>query len=170
MAGNRNQLGVRKDGSPINSVSATSPLENLGTPEDPNIGFASQSDGNYALEFIDGVATLIPVQDEFVGVFTEQTHTTGASVIVNNDTDILYVNPASEIATLNVILPETPTNGQEVKISFGGDITVGSVATILAIVGNTGQSVLNGVAITQALAGDGYIFKYHSSLNLWRRF
>jgi len=104
------------------------------------------------------------------GAIVEQTYTIGTTVTVNNDTTILYVNPASTQATLTITLSAAPINGQEVKISFGGTLTAGTVITSLTIQGNTGHTVLAGSSITTAIAGDGYIFKFQSSANLWRVF
>jgi hypothetical protein len=89
---------------------------------------------------------------------------------VFNNRSILYVNPASTLATLTITLPSTPVNGQEVKISFGGTLTAGTVVTSLSIIGNVGQTILGSSSITSASAGDGYVFKYQSSSNLWRIF
>jgi microcystin-dependent protein len=105
-----------------------------------------------------------------INVITEQTHTTGATITIADNTTILYVNPATFLAALAITLPANPINGQEVKVSFGGAITIGTVVTALTIVGNGLQTVLAGASITNAIAGDGYIFKYQSSLNLWRLF
>lgn len=114
--------------------------------------------------------TIALLSDVITGAITEQAHTVGGSVIVDDSTTILYVDPVSTIASLTIIMPANPINGQEVKVSFGGTITSGVVATALAVVGNVGQSVLAGVSITNAQAGDGYIFKFQSSTNLWRVF
>lgn len=109
------------------------------------------------------------VDDNVLTSDREQTHTTGATVTINNNISILYVNPATTLASLTITLPATPVNGQEVKISFGGTVTAGSVITTLSIVGNTGHTIL-GNSIVTADAGDGYIFKFQSSTNLWRIF
>lgn len=99
-----------------------------------------------------------------------QIHTTGATVTANNDTTALYIDPASPLAALTITLAANPTDGQEVKISFGGTITSGNVITSLTVQGNAGDTILSGSSITQADAGEGYIFKYQESTNLWRQF
>jgi microcystin-dependent protein len=114
-----------------------------------------------------GYATL---NDVITGAITEQAHTTGATVTISDNTTILYVNPAALLPALTITLPSNPINGQEVKVSFGGAIASGAVVTVLSIVGSGLQTVLAGASITNAIAGDGYIFKYQSSLNLWRLF
>lgn len=104
-----------------------------------------------------------------LGTFT-QIHTTGATVTANDDTTALYIDPASPLAALTITLAANPTDGQEVKISFGGTITLGNVITFLTVQGNAGDTILSGSSITQADAGEGYIFKYQESTNLWRQF
>ncbi len=117
--------------------------------------------------------SLVPkkyVDDSELTTDREQVHTTGNAITVFNNRSILYVNPASTLATLTITLPSTPVNGQEVKISFGGTLTAGTVVTSLSIIGNVGQTILGSSSITSASAGDGYVFKYQSSSNLWRIF
>lgn len=117
----------------------------------------------------DGAVWLTTSYNESI-VNIEQVHTAGATVTIANSTTILYVDPASTLASLTVTLPATPVNGQEVKISFGGTLTTGTVVTTLSIIGNTGHTVLNGSNLTFADVGEGYIFKFQSSTNLWRIF
>lgn len=130
---------------------------------------SNANSSSFLVDFRPDVSGTVAYLSDITNI-TEQNHTSGGSVIINDGVDILYVDPASTIASLTVILPENPINGQEVKVSFGGTITAGTVATALAIVGNTGHTVLAGASITTANAGDGFIFKFQSSTNLWRIF
>lgn len=110
------------------------------------------------------------VDDNTLTTDREQSHTAGATVTISDSKSVLYVDPASNLTSLTITMPSSPINGQEVKISFGGTITSGSVVTALTLSGNTGQTILAGSTITSAVAGDGYVLKYQSSGARWRIF
>ncbi len=55
-------------GGSVNSVTASAPLTSSGGVN-PNISFATQPDGSYALSFSGGVPTLIPIEGETVGSY-----------------------------------------------------------------------------------------------------
>jgi hypothetical protein len=132
---------------------------------------ANANNSSFTVDFRPNVSgTVAYLSDIITGAITEQTHTAGGSVIIDDSTTILYIDPVSTLATLTITMPANPINGQEVKVSFGGAITSGLVVTVLTIVGNTGQSVLAGSSITTAQVGVGYIFKYQASSNIWRIF
>lgn len=95
-----------------------------------------------------------------------QIHTVGATVTIANNNRGLYVNPASTLLALEITMPTTPINGQEILLSFGGTITSGAVVTTLTFVG----TILGVSAITSANAGDGYILKYDLTNLMWRIF
>lgn len=106
------------------------------------------------------------------GVYYENTvvdTSGGVSQTIPDFTKNFYVDPAAPIANYEITMPNA-IDGQEVKISFGGTITTGIVVTSLTIVGNTGQTVLDNGAITNAIAGDGYIFKFEANTGIWRIF
>lgn len=100
----------------------------------------------------------------------EQTHISGSAVTIQDGKTILYVDPVAEIPALAITMPANPANGDEVKISFGGDLTAGSVVGTLTIVGSGSDTVLTGGGITTAVAGTGFVLKYQESKNLWRLF
>jgi hypothetical protein len=105
------------------------------------------------------------------GVKYENTeiHTAGAAVTISDFVQNFYVDPAATLAILVITMPN-PIDLQEVKISFGGTITLGAVVVALSIVGAGGDTILDGGAITTANAGDGYIFKYDAIIGAWRLF
>lgn len=99
-----------------------------------------------------------------------QTHTAGATVTVSNNITVLYVDPASVLAALDITMPSAPLNNQELMITFGGQIstTGDQVVTALGLVGNAGQTILSGDSINIALVGLGLRLKWRSSDNTWR--
>ena len=92
----------------------------------------------------------VPVKTQYV------TPTTGQSVTVNPDTDILLVDPAGTLATLTIVLP-TGQDGKKVKIAS---------AQILTALTVTGTIV--GTLTTLALAGFAE-FVYSSTAAKWFR-
>ena len=138
-------------------------------PQFNNIGGIVTSSGS------GGSAGLIPtgfLRGEYNIQGTEyinaQIHIVGAAVTISDFLGLLIVNPAALLAVLVITMPSSPYDNQEVKISFGGTILVGGVVTALSILGNVGQTVLDGGVITTAIASDGYILKYQASTGLWR--
>lgn len=106
-----------------------------------------------------------------LGVYYENTvnYPGGAAVAIPDFTKNYYVNPAAVVALLQITMPNA-IDGQEVKISFGGTITLGAVVTALSIIGAGTDIVLDGGSITSANAGDGFILKYQAAIGAWRLF
>ncbi len=93
-----------------------------------------------------------------------QRHTSGATATIGDKVQNFYVTPTTTLSALTITLPTTPTDNQEINISFGGgSITVGIVVTTLSFVGD----IVGGSSITTALAGDFYTLKYDST-GYWR--
>lgn len=98
-----------------------------------------------------------------------QTHTSGSTVTINNAVNIVYINPASVIASLTITLPSTPHQVKELQVYFGGTITTGTVVTSLTVTGNTGQTILQATSPSSVEAGECIVYKYNSSLSKWFR-
>lgn len=98
-----------------------------------------------------------------------QTHTSGATVTINNAVNIIYINPASSISTLTITMPSTPHQLKELQVYFGGTITTGTVVTSLTVTGNTGQTILQATSPSSVEAGECIVYKYNSSLSKWFR-
>ncbi len=98
-----------------------------------------------------------------------QNHTSGTTVTVTNGVNILYVNPASTLATLTITLPATPHAGNYIEIYFGGTMTSGDVVTSITISGNTGQTVLQASTPSIVEAGEHISYRWNSSLSKWYR-
>jgi len=69
--------------------------------------------------------------------------TPGGFTIPDNVSYAIY-NPTSIQASATIIMPENPFDGQLVTISFGGNITSGTVVTSLLVSPNTAQSLVIG--------------------------
>ena len=99
---------------------------------------------------------------------TVQTLTTGSTVTINDDTELLVVNPATVLATLAIKLPADPIDGDVVKIAFGGTIATGaSVVTALTITANTGQTLYAVAPTSPATGGTVLSYQYVGSTKTW---
>lgn len=98
-----------------------------------------------------------------------QTITTGTATTIANDVVCVFVNPSALMATHSITMPAAPSDRQEITVWFGGTLTSGTVVTVLSIVANTGQSLLQISAPTTAVAGDCVIYVYYRSSNVWYR-
>lgn len=93
----------------------------------------------------------------------KQTYTGTSSVTVNNTTTWLIIDPDSTAAAITITLPASPTDLQDVVISFGGAITSGTVATALTISPNTGQSILQATTPADVQAGEVITYRFTNS-------
>jgi hypothetical protein len=102
---------------------------------------------------------------------TEQTHTVGSTVTITSALgDInLLVNPAALLPTLAVTLPSVPVNNQRVDIIFGGTIGSGTVVTLVSILPNIGQTLLQYSIPSLVEAGEMLSYEYQASLTKWVR-
>lgn len=82
-----------------------------------------------------------------------QTHTSGATVTIADDTTWLIVNPATTIAALNITMPN-PAKIRNLKISFGGTITSGDVVTAITMTPATGWAVVEASTPSNVEAGE----------------
>lgn len=88
--------------------------------------------------------------------------TSGTSVTVNANTDVLVVNPAATLSTLTITMPSAMKTGQTLHIVFGGSVTSGTVVTSLSISPNTGQSMIQNSTPSVVEAGETVSYKYYS--------
>lgn len=96
-----------------------------------------------------------------------QSHTAGATVTINNNVTLLYVDPAALLANLDITMPSAPVNNQEVTVVFGGTIVSAAVVTNLTWTPGAGQSII-GTPITSASGGTFAKYKYQASTAYWR--
>lgn len=94
-----------------------------------------------------------------------ETPLTGASITVANNIGKLIIDPAGTIATLTVVMPSAPVDGQ--ILSMGTDSTI----TALTITPGAGQTVANSpTALTiSTTAAFGYQFIYRAANTNWYR-
>jgi hypothetical protein len=89
------------------------------------------------------------------------TPTTGTSVTIDNATTALILKHTATIATLTIVLPASPVNGQIVKISTR------STVTTLTLNANTGQTRYG--APTTIAATSPVAFIYETATLSWYR-
>ena len=95
----------------------------------------------------------------------KQTHTSGITVTVSNTTTWLIVNPATILASLAVTLPASPTDGQDVLISFGGTITSGGVVTAISI----SPTPIDATTPDFVAAGEHIAYRWNATNSKWYR-
>lgn len=106
---------------------------------------------------------------------TDQVHTTGTSVTINNGVTRLYVDPTSALASLTVTFPSTPYDGQVVRIFFGGasldspsdDVVTGGISGWVASGGSAGIIVNTSSPPIPVTSGTCFIFEYRGSTTYW---
>jgi hypothetical protein len=101
--------------------------------------------------------------------YAKQTYTTGSSVLINNTTTWLVINPASLTDSISIQLPAVPTDGQKIEIVFGGQVTTGAVLNKLTILPNSSQAILGSSFFTNVVVGDRITFQYNSTNSNWYR-
>jgi hypothetical protein len=99
------------------------------------------------------------VKQEFAGI--------DSSVIITDTTTWFILNPATIAPSDTLILPASPSDGQTIKISFGGTVTSGTVVTLLVLTPNTGQEVLGDLKFSNLLVTDKISLTYNSSNQKW---
>lgn len=101
---------------------------------------------------------------------TLQSITSGSTATITDGTNIVYIDPASNLSSLAVTLPARPHPSNEITVYFGGTITSGSVVTTLSFVGNTGQTILQASSPSTVYAGDFAIsYRFRTSNSKWYR-
>jgi hypothetical protein len=128
-----------------NSVSSTVNITAYGVVIKPD---------TYATFFFNGFTWLAEVARENKKVY--QYHTSGASVTVGKDTDILVVDPAAVLPALAITLDDRSLKAnKEVYILFGGTIAANApVVNALTINAPAGQSVLENLILASANSGN----------------
>lgn len=101
--------------------------------------------------------------------FTTQTDTSGGNVTINNGTDWLIINPSSTAALIIIKMPATPTDRQQMFISFGGTVTSGPVVTNVSVIPNTSQTILQASTPSTVNAGESLEYKYNLASTTWYR-
>lgn len=97
---------------------------------------------------------------------TMQVFSSTGNVTISNSKRGLYYDPASTQATATITLPSTPTDGQEIIISFGGTVTTGTVVTLLTVAPNSGQAIV-GTLPTTATVDSIIEYKWRASVSKW---
>lgn len=95
---------------------------------------------------------------------TTQQHTTGATVTIGATSDWLIINPATLLSSLTVTLKSSPSDRDEIEISFGGTITSGNVVTTLSI---TGGTIVGNSSFSNIQIGDVLKYRYNNSNTKW---
>ena len=98
------------------------------------------------------------------GAFAESglvdaTPASGSTLTLADHASPVFINTASPLASLTIVMPPTPVHGQEQTIIFR------SAVTALAITGNTGQTILT--APLSASANQVLSYIYRSTQAIW---
>ena len=97
---------------------------------------------------------------------TMQVYTNGTvtpNVTVSDGVRGLYYDPVSVVSAATITLPSSPVDGQEILISFGGQIASGQVVTSLSFSG----TIIRAAVIASANAGNSVRYKYRASISSW---
>jgi len=100
-----------------------------------------------------------------------QVITTGTTATVLGTTERLIYNPATLLSLHTLTLPVSPFDGQEVAISFGGDIDISGsiVITSLTIQPNTSQGIIGANVFSNLIVEDIITFCFSSTNLKWYR-
>jgi hypothetical protein len=101
----------------------------------------------------------------------KQIITAGASATVNAGVGLLFINPASLLASFTLTFPASPADRDELYVVLGGTIASGSpVATLLTIAANAGQTI-TGTSVTGIVgnAGQAFLYFYDQANTRWYR-
>jgi hypothetical protein len=88
---------------------------------------------------------------------------------VASGVNVVFIDPASVQATLNILLPVTPAAGNEIDIFFGGAIVSGTVIQSLVITPNTGQTILEATHPSLVQAGEVIAYQWRPATATWYR-
>lgn len=130
-----------------------------------NIGATQLTDSS----FIVGNDTITIRGTGGSGIDTIQVHTSGTTVAVSTGVNILYIDPASTLATLTITLPATPNHRGTLDIFFGGTLTSGNVVTAITISPNGGQTKLEASTPGYVEAGEHISYQYRVDNTKWYR-
>jgi hypothetical protein len=93
--------------------------------------------------------------------YSLQAPTTGFSITIGAGVKSLVLNPGGTLATGTIVMPASPIDGQEIRVSSSQTITA------LTVSANTGQTISN--APTTLTAGTGFAYIYNLSGTNWFR-
>jgi hypothetical protein len=68
---------------------------------------------------------------------------TGTTITVANSTSVLIANPTATIASLTIVFPTAPVNGQTLSIAFGAEITALTLSSTGTIRGSLTSATSN---------------------------
>jgi hypothetical protein len=104
---------------------------------------------------------------------TDQVHTSGTSVTINDGVTRLFVDPSTALSSLGITFPTVPYDGQVIKIFFGGssiqsglsDVVTGGIISW----GGTGSGFVPILPASPSpiKAGVVLIFEYRAANTLW---
>jgi len=111
----------------------------------------------------------VAIQTNAIATPTMQVDNGSGTLTINDGVRGLYYDPPSLVASCTITLSSSPVDGQEIVISFGGQLTGNNiVCTSTTILPNSGQHMLkNPVSSLSTNTGDTYIFKYRTSNTTW---
>ena len=127
-------------------------------------------DNNVSTTFLkEDYVNSVAIQTNAIASPTMQVDNGSGVLTINNGVRGLYYDPPTLTASVNITTPSSPADGQEIIISFGGQISgsgvVCSSATLLA---NISQRIFkNPLASLSVKPGDTYVFKYRLSNLTW---
>lgn len=103
---------------------------------------------------------------------SDQVHTSGTSVTISAGVTRLFVDPASALASLDITMPSSPSDGQVLEIFFGGTISGGSLDVVTGGIGSWSASgggfvPSPPVSATPIKAGTFIKFQYRASNTMW---
>lgn len=96
------------------------------------------------------------------------TYSSGSTYNVPDGIGLLYVDPASLIAALSILMPPNPADGQRFRAVYGGSIGSGTVVTLITFSANTGQGMI-GITTVVGVAGNSALWQYRTSSGKWYR-
>lgn len=98
-----------------------------------------------------------------------QSITSGTTATVTGGNYRVYIDPSSTIASFTLTLPASPSDGDIVKVYFGGTLTSGTIVTALVVSPNSGQTILDNTPPVNATADNVLIYTYRTSNTKWNR-
>ncbi len=150
----------------------TNPIFQVNTNNTPRrdlqLGWFGSNNGTYL--DVDDITKVISATNGFALPTMQVDDTGGATVTIDDGVAGIYIDPASLVASLDIILPATPQEGQIIDIFFGGVITgvTQSVVTNLGVL-PSGAQVINGATPKNATTDTVLSFKYRTSNSTWYR-
>jgi hypothetical protein len=98
-----------------------------------------------------------------------QLYTSGSGLAVASGVNVLFIDPPSVQATLEIILPVKPAAANEIDIFFGGAIGSGTVIQSLLITPHTGQTIIEATHPSLVKAGEVIAYQWRPATATWYR-